>query len=196
MLKKIETQEERDRKAKRNKIIISVVMVLLIGLSSLGYAIMSNSGDSSSGNSDIVQYSGLQFQKYNGVWATSINGKTAYFNSLPTEVQNASISGNYSLGDYYQKVVYIVNSNSAASSLYTVLDPGVFSIRVQDACLSREDCQNKDLPVKNCTNDYVFVFSASSSNKTSVYKEDNCVFISGDFFMGVDRLLYRLFNII
>lgn len=196
MLKKIETQEDRDRKAKRNKIIISVVMVLLIGLSSLGYAIMSNNGSSSNGNSDVIQYGGLQFQKYNGVWATTISNKPIYFNSLPTEMQNVSISGNYSLGDYYQKVVYIVNLNSAANSLYSTLNPGTFSLRIQEACLSKEDCKNKDLPIKNCTNDYIFVFSATNSNLTSVYKEDNCVFISGDLFKGVDRLLYRLFNII
>ncbi len=189
MIKKIETQEDKDRRARKLKIIVSVIMAALIGLSSLGYAIMSKS-DSSSTN--VVNYAGLKFVQSNDFWTTSINGKVFYFNYLPEEVKNITISGNYSLENYYQKTVYIVNINQAASSLLYALD-GI-SLRTQEACLDENSCINKDLPIKNCSVDNVFVFS--ESNTTSVLKQNNCVFISGNFFEGVDRFLYRILNII
>jgi hypothetical protein len=191
MIKKIETQENRDRKAKRNKIIISVAMVVLIGLSSLGYAIMSNNGNSSS-NDSIVKYAGLQFVKSNDLWATIISGKTFYFNYLPTELTNVSISGNYSFNDYFQNTVYVINVNSGGSGLLNAIDAA--ALRLQEACLAGMDCSNADLPIKKCS-DNLIVFSDSNSSSTTVTKSQNCTFISGDFFKGSDKLLYKLLNI-
>lgn len=188
MLKKIETQEDRDRKARRVKIIVSVVMVVLIGLSSLGYALMSKNDGSSVAN--VVNYASLKFVQNNGFWTTSINEKVFYFNYLPTEIQNVTIAGNYSLEDYYQKTIYIVNINSAASGILYALD-GI-STRVQEACLNQNNCSNKDLPVKNCS-DNLIVFS--DSNISSVSKNENCVIISGNSLEGTDKFLYRLLGI-
>lgn len=190
MIKKIETQEDRDRKTRRVKIIVSVVMAVLIGLSSLGYAIMSKSNSGSS--TSVVNYAGLKFVKSNGLWTTSINNKIFYFNYLPTELANITVSGNYSLDGYYQKTAYIINANPATNNLLYALN-GIAS-RTQEACMQGISCANKDLPIKNCTEN-LFVFYSSNSNITSIYREDNCVFISGNFFEGVDKLLYRLLNI-
>lgn len=191
MLKKIETQKDRDAKSKRNQIIISVIMVALIGLSTLGYAIMSNSGDSSATN-NVVEYAGLTFVNSNGFWATQISGKVYYFNYLPNETTDVVVSGDYSFSDYYQKPLYAVNINSAASGLLNALDE--ITLRTQDACFSGINCPNSELPIKTCA-DNLIIFSDANSNTTSVSKSGNCTFISGDFFKGSDKLLYKLLNI-
>ena len=191
MIKKIETQKDRDEKAKRTQIIVSVVLVALFVLSSLGYAIMSNSGNSDASNS-VVEYAGLKFVSSNGFWITEISGKAYYFSYLPNETSDVTISGNYSFADYYQKPAYGVNINSAASGLFNALD-GI-TLRTQDACFAGITCANSDLPVKTCA-DNLIIFSEVNSNITSVSKVGNCTFISGDFFKGSDKLLYKLLNI-
>ena len=190
MIKKIETQEDKDKKAQRNKLIIGIVLVVLIGLSSMGYAIMSR--NDSSQQQSAFSYAGLTFVQSNGIWATTINGKTVYFNSLPNETENVSITGNFSFSDYANQVVYFVNENPAANGIYSSLQD--IATRMQETCLSGMNCTNPSLPIKNCTSN-VIVFTNQQS-ATRVYKQQNCVFIEGDFFKGADRFLYRLYNII
>ena len=189
MIRKIQTQEDRDRRAKRNKIIISLLIVFLLGLSSLGYAIMSQE-DSTQANT--VTYGGLKFTNSNGLWTTTINQKQFYFTYLPAELENVSISGNYSLESYYQKPVYIVNINPALNSLMYILQD--ISLRMQEACLSGESCTKVDLPNKTCQ-DNIIIFSEKNMNKTSIVKVDNCVFIYGNFYEGADKMVYKLLNI-
>ena len=166
---------------------MGVVMVLLIGLSSLGYAIMSRE-DSTDGTQTIT-YAGLKFTNSNGFWATQINNKILYFTNLPDDVKNISIEGNYSFADYYNSVLYFVNINPATNTIVSAFDGTV--LRMQEACLS--NCTNQELPIKDCGADNIIVFKESSINH--VYKQQKCVFIEGDFFAGADRFIYRLFNI-
>lgn len=163
-------------------------MILLIGLSSLGYAIMSKP-DSSSTTS--VKYGNLEFVKSNDLWVTTINSGVFYFNNLPGEVANVSISGNYDLNNYSGKTVYFVNINPAVNTLNYLFD-GI-ALRVQEACLVGQNCTKADLPVKNC-GENVFVFDVLK-NETKVYKNQNCVFLEGNSFEAVDKLIYRFFNI-
>ncbi len=191
MIKRIETQKDRDARAKKTRIIVSVIMVVLIGLSSLGYAIMSNSGNSAA-EDNIVEYAGLKFVNSNGLWITEVSEKIYYFTYLPNETQDVLVSGSFSFGDYYQKPVYGVNINSAASGLFNAL--GGIALRVQDACMIGTNCSNPDWPIKTCA-DNLIIFSDSESNFTSISKVGNCTFISGDSFKGSDKLLYKLLNI-
>ena len=189
-MRKIETEAIREKRAKRNKIIISIAMVLLIGLSSLGYAIMSRD-DGEQTNNDAI-YGGLKFIQSNGYWTTAVNSKIFYFNSLPQEVENVSIIGNYSFENYYEKPVYIVNSNSAVNGLMYSLQN--IALRVQDACIAGEKCSNPDFPTKTC-DDNVIIFSSSNSNLTKVEQNKSCIYIYGNFFEGTDKLVYRMLNV-
>jgi len=189
-MRKIQTAQDLEKKRKRNNLILSVIMVLLIGLSSLGYAIMSRD-DKTDTTSDSV-YSGLKFVKSNGYWATTVNSKLFYFNYLPLELENVSIEGNYSFEDYYQQPVYIFNLNPAVNGLMYALQN--VALRVQEACIVGTKCSNTDLPVKTC-DDRIIIFRDANSNITKITKERNCIFIDGNFFEGTDKLIYRMLNI-
>ena len=186
-MKKIITQEEKDRKNKRNQIIVGVTLVSLIILSSLGYAIMSRSEDTT-----ILKekYAGLTFQNINGYWTTFVAQKQLYFNKLPEEVLNVSIEGQYSATDYAGQTIYLVNSNPATVTLTDFLS--TLALRIQEACLEGQECINSELPVKTCE-DNMFVFK--ESNETKVYKTQNCVFIEGNHYDAVDRLIYKIYGI-
>jgi hypothetical protein len=191
-MRKIQTAQDLEKKRKRNNLILAIVMVALIGLSSLGYAIMSRD-DTSSTEEKVAIYGGLRFEKTNtGYWATEINGQLFYFNYLPNEVENISIEGNYSFSEYYQTPVYIINSNPAIVLLNYAMEN--IALRIQEACLSGEKCQNPELPTKTCE-DNLIVFRNANSNLTKVSREKNCVFIEGNFFEGTDRLVYKMLNI-
>lgn len=189
-MRKIQTAQEIERKKKRNNLILVIIMVALIGFSSLGYAIM-NREDGDQTDSSVV-YGGLKFIKSGGYWTTEINSKVFYFNYLPLELENVSIIGNYSFENYYQQPVYIINLNPAVNGLMYALD-GI-AMRIQEACIYGEYCSNKDLPIKTCE-DNVIVFKNANSNITKITKSQNCVFIEGNFFEGTDKLVYKMLNI-
>lgn len=190
-MRKIQTAEEIEKKKKRNNLILAIIMILLIGISSLGYAVMSREDKTQSTNSAV--YGGLQFVKSNtGYWATEINERTLYFNSLPSEIENVSITGNYSFENYYQQPVYIINSNPAVGILSYALEN--IALRVQEACIEGEKCLNAELPVKTCE-DNLIVFKNANLNITKVTTNKKCVFIEGNFFEGADKLVYRMLNI-
>ncbi len=187
-IRKIQTQEEMDRKAQRNKTLVGVIMVLLIVVSSAGYAIMSR--EDSSGGNEKVKYGNLIFAKINGYWQTSFNNKILFFNSLPKDLENVTINGTIAIDNYYGKNVYIVNSNQAVVNLAAALE-GV-ALKVQEACIDETECITKNLPLKDCTENLIVYLPA---DETSVEKVDNCVYLKGNFFEASDKLLYRLFGI-
>lgn len=188
-MKRIETQADRDKKQKRNGIIIGLVMVFLIGLSSLGYAIMSRTDSSST---KPITYGNLEFTKSNDLWITTINNKVYYFNNLPTQVENISISEPIKLDGFYGQPVYFVNANPSINTLSYALD-GIAS-RMQEACLENESCVNSELPIKTCS-DNLFVFDVNKT-ETKIYKKDNCIILEGNSFEAVDKLVYGFFNIV
>ncbi len=189
MLKKIKTEKQIQYEKKRNQLIVGVVLSLLMVLSSVGYAVMSNdSGDSSTLTK---KYGNLVFTQTNGFWATQVSGKTLFFNSLPEEVSNVSVNGTISINDYYEKSVYFVNSNGAVNGVANALTNVAF--KMQEACLEGQDCTNKDLPVKNC-NDTLIIFDPLVQ-PSSIQKIGNCIYLYGDSFKSADKFIYRLFNI-
>jgi hypothetical protein len=93
--------------------------------------------------------------------------------------------------------LYFVNlegSNEAGQEILNNLERYVS--RSQEACLNSgvnmSDCG--DLPVKSCE-DNLIIFEDSLNNITSVRKEGNCVYISGDLLAGSDAFLYKLLGI-
>lgn len=186
-MKKIKTQEETDKERKRNTIIISVFFLVLLVLSSLGYAVMSKSDSS---NSQKASYGNLKFIQQNGYWQTIINGKTLFFTELPQNLNEISTEANISLSDYYSQQVYIVNPNSAAPQLANALSGIAGSI--QEACINESECGNKDLPLKNCDS-YLIIYNSSQEN--SIFRQGNCVYLDGDSFKVTDKFVYNLYGI-
>ncbi len=183
-MRKIQTQIERDKKKKKNQIIVGVVMIGLLVLSTAGYAIFQGGGD----EKNTAKYGDFKFVKSNELWGMGLGGEIFYFHNLPPDVENVSVIGFYSLEDYKNKPLYFVNVSSGAQEILNNIQRYV--LRAQGACLN-SNC-SEELPVKTCE-DNVIVFENSGENK--VWKEQNCVHISGDFLIGADAFLYKILGV-
>ncbi len=180
---KVRTKEARENKTRRNA---AIVCLVLLALSTVGFAVVnsfSNSGSSFGGSSE-------GFSREGNYWTLDVAGQKYYFSYLPSQVANISISGNFSLGDYYSKPLYFVNDDGASYEILNNL--ANYLQRWQEACVEDEACSNDELPVKNCSVDNIIIFK---EGKDSVSKNDNCVYISGDSLKGADRFVYEVLKI-
>ena len=190
-MRKIQNKTELGKKQKKKQIIVGIVLVGLLVLSTLGYSLLSGDRDEKSKQ----KYGGFEFVKQNNYWTLTIEGKEFYFQYLPQEVDNVSVLGFYNLQNYANKVLYLINLDSSAGQ-EILNNLGIYVLRAQEACLEEANC-SEDLPIKNCT-DNLIIFEQeqiSTDNKTQVYQDANCVYISGDYVRGADAFLYRIFGI-
>lgn len=193
-MRKIQTQAEINRKKKKNQIILGVILIGVMVLSTLGYSISDNFGSSKK-----MEFNGFKFQKNNNYWNLDLSGQQFVFRNLPQNVSDVSVFGFYDLNSYADKTLYFVNlgkSNEAGQEILTNL--GRYILRWQEACLdlssSELEC-SADLPVKSCDENLI-IFENGANNITKVYKDDNCVHISGDLISGSDAFLYKLLGIL
>jgi len=182
-MKKIEKQADLEKKARKNQIIIGVVMIVLLTASTLGFALM-RQGDQTTTSKK--EYLGQTFVQYNGLW--NIEKTNLLFQFMPSETFDVLINGTYNINDYSGKTLYFVNYVPEAELIINNLQGQI--LRYQEACL--ENCEG-DFPVKDCLEDNVIIFVESDDNR--VWKEGTCVYISGDYVKGVDSFNYRLYGL-
>lgn len=190
MIKRIKSQSQLDKERKRNQTIVGLVLVFLMVFSSIGYAFLSNDGNSSQTATE--KFGNLVFQQQNGLWALQIADRVLFFENLPQDVSEVNISDNISLSNYLGEEVYFVNADTSLSKVASALQN--IPSRMQEACLERIKCIGEDLPTKTCQ-DNLIVFNFSES-ETQVKKEDNCIFLNGNTAKSSDKFIYRLFGII
>lgn len=196
-MRQIEDKKQKEKKKNRNYIIMGSILIVLLVFSSVGYAFLSGSGESD--NSLVSEYEGIRFERYGSYWKTQIQGGEFYFKYLPSEVENISIQGAYSLSDYSNKPVYFVNPNNAVGEIIQNINN--YILRYQEACvqldysdlneISQEDCEG--LPLKNCEEDLIIIFEENETN--SVRKQGNCVYLSGDPYLSGDAFLYSILKV-
>jgi len=184
-MKRIQTVQVKERKARRNKIVVGGVLVFLMVFSTLGYSLMNNSNESKSK----VNEAGLDFYKINGLWKTTIEEQVFGFVYLPSEVENVSVEGIYDLGAYINQPLYFVGVNEAAPEILNNLQR--YILRYQEACLNESSC-GEDLPLKDCRSN---IISYEAGNDTKVYKNESCVYLVGDAIKAADAFLYETLNI-
>ena len=188
-MRKIQTQAEIDKKKKRNQLIVGVVLIGVLVLSTLGFALTGSFG----GNNKI-EFNGYEFEKNGVYWVLNLENQQFFFQNLPQEVTDIGVFGFYDLNSYFNKVLYFINFDKSNEAGYEILNNlGRYALRWQEACLSEDDCVG-DLPVKTCEENLI-VFEEGVNNVTSVRKDGNCVYISGDFVKGADAFLYKLLGI-
>ncbi|MEK6926826.1 MAG: hypothetical protein AABX11_00185 [Nanoarchaeota archaeon] len=175
---------EEAKRGRRNKI-VGLFLLLIMVVSSIGYAFLSGDEQASgSGNQDGTLY------EQNGMWIGSFGQNQVAFSSSPESVKNVSVDVNVTLNDYYQEPLYYVDeSNGIYSELSYSLLP--FLLRIQPACLN--NC-TIDAPIKNCSGlDNIIVWDKTKT-ENKVYQNDNCVIMEGDI-KAVDAFLYYLFGL-
>ncbi|MAG39505.1 hypothetical protein CMI41_00875 [Candidatus Pacearchaeota archaeon] len=162
----------------------AIVFLVLLTLSTVGYAIVNSFGGSGGSSSD----SG-DFSLEGNYWTILIGSQKYYFSYLPSDLENVSISGEFGLGDYYDVPLYFTDENQGSIEILNNL--GRYILRAQEACISEEDCDG-DLPVKDCAVDNVVIFSDGDG---SVRSDAKCVYLSGDSVKGADKFLYEVLKI-
>lgn len=185
MLGKIKSQSEKDRKARRNQIIVGVVLVGLLVVSTLGFAFKGSGG----GDGGSVEEGGVAFYGQGGYWRAEIDGEVFSFRYLPSEVANISVDGLFDLGQYYNEPLYFVGYGEGGSEILNNL--GRYVLRYQEACLDGLACEG-DFPIKDCSSN-VIVFEESDVD--SVYSDGGCIYIRGDVVRGADAFLYEVLKI-
>ena len=178
-MRKIGTDNQIEKR-KKSTLAIGIFILVLMVLSTLGYAFIYGPGFSS--QQDNPQSS--EPTNVGGKWAVNFEGQTFYFTHSKDEVSEIEVSSTANLNDYVNTQLYVDSTNQAVNSeLAAVL--ARYSSRIQRACYG--SCE-EDIPEKDCTTNLIVWKDAAESK---VYQEQNCVFIEGDL-RAVDAFLYHL----
>lgn len=192
-IKRIETKSDREKREKRNKMFIGIVLVIVMLLSTAGYAIIER------GKEDKVVYNGIKFTKTDNGWTWITQNFEMLTQFNPREVKNISSNVVSTASKFISSNVYFVayrfDEKAASDEIYRNLRPS----RSQYVCLEENanDTECADLPLKSCLKDNVFVVLVK--NETKIYEQDNCVFIESDsdnIIKAADRFLFGAFGVI
>jgi len=182
-MRRILSKEEAAQKEKRRNIVISLILLGIMVLSTVGFAFVYNSDNDKSGenNNEKVQSMGNS-------WIARYGDQNLVFSSSPESLNITKAGFISDLSQYYGKPLYI-DSESEAIYYEIYSNLGKYAERVQHGCY--EECENSTWPEKNCT-DNVIVFNQEDENK--ITQNQNCIFIDGDM-RAVDSFLYRIFEL-
>lgn len=190
MISRIKTKEEISKKKRTNQLIAGSLLLIVIVLSTISIAFLSTDNTTNIQVQKVTE-NGIEFTRQNYYWNTNLEGQNYYFQYLPSEVSGVEVLVDSSLQDYFNKELFFVNSNSATSEILVNLNP--FLSGYSEACLENQNCTNQELPIKTCE-DNLIIFEESTNS--SVTKQDNCIYIKGDYIRSSDAFLYKLLNII
>ncbi|MAG28235.1 hypothetical protein CMI47_22145 [Candidatus Pacearchaeota archaeon] len=186
-MRRLGSEAEIERRRKRNVLAVSLVMLFLLVMSSVGFAFLSGPGQDGTNADAVGNADGI----YNvgNKWALDVGeNQRVYFLNSPEEVLDIETESYFTLQDYHGQDVYIVSENSEATQeIAGVL--GLYVTRMQEACYGT--CE-ADLPEKTC-DDNLIIFNEAEEDM--IYQEDNCVFIDGDL-KAVDAFLYKILGVI
>jgi len=176
-MKKIISKGEKDRKIKRNQLLIGLVLIVLMVLSTLGFAL---TGRANNEDSDKIEYQGVVFIRDSGFWFSEIKGKNYMTTYNAKEVENFSFPSYLTVENYRNKPLYFVGDlGDSTSEIARNLND--IALRMQSACLSEINC-SENLPVKNCSDDNIIIMrEPSEDEEESIFQEENCVFIIGSY---------------
>lgn len=182
-MRRIETKQARQKKAKRNQMIVGIILICLMMFSIIGYSLSSVNDN----NKNVEKYRDFRFEKQGQYWVLNLERQEFYFSYLPQEVENISVEGYYYLEDYYQEVLYFINSNPEIRQ-EILINMHRFIQRQQDACFD-DSCD--EWPIKTCEDNLIIY----QEGEEKVYKHQNCVYIQGGL-KSADAFIYKLLEII
>ncbi|MBS3078757.1 hypothetical protein J4218_01420 [Candidatus Pacearchaeota archaeon] len=194
-MKKLETKREIEKKSKRNQLIIGIILVGLMILSTGGYAIMNNEGNS--GSSGSVEYKGVKFIRDGIYWKFILQNQEFATEYNAQELENITVPIKTKLTDYNEKVLYFVTeSGEPNNEIYRNVYP--FILKQNGACLENSECKN-DLPTKSCSNENIIIIKEPLNNESEGISQDrNCVFIRAYYnnqTKFADAFLFKLLNV-
>jgi len=190
-MRRLVSKEEEERKRKKNQTLLVSFLALIMVLSTIGFAIQSNSGgtapDGITGNE--AEYNGYKFTNQNGLWVLG----NFVFQYLPGEVPDIG-SGLNTMNSYQGKPAYIYSEDDRAEAEVS-LNLGQIALRVQRACPEGKEACPSDLPVKTCSDNFIII----KESNTSLIRQDNgCVYIEGretELVALADQFLFKILGV-
>lgn len=185
-MRRIETEQERENRQKRNKWILGIILIIIMLGSTAGYAFSLISGSSSGAQGSQELPNGEPY--FDGrSWIVQKEGKLFALSSSLEDTQNISVSISAKTSDYIGIPVYIASSNLVVEQEIAGFMQN-YASRVQRACYGV--CE-EELPEKDCTSNLVVWVE---SNESRVRQEDKCIFIEGDV-RAADAFIYNILGI-
>ena len=183
-MKRIQSQEEIERKRQRNAKILTVFMLGILVFSSVAYAFFSIIGGISPG---VVPSSNGEVQQVGSSWVFQFGDRTQSVQYSPEEVKDVKGIVTYTISGLAGKNVYydIKNDGIANEIGANIIQ---YTSKFQPACYGK--CES-DLPEKDCS-EILIVWR--ESNKQEIREEDKCIFIDGDL-KTADAFVYKIFGI-
>jgi len=174
-MQKILTKKQENKKTRQKQLIIGFVLILLMVVSTLGYALGDREKDEN--NPDKIEYKGIIFIKNMGFWEFNIENYQFITTYNPKEVENISFFSTLTLQDYISKPLYFTGENNDA--IYEISrNLNRFVLRMQKACLLDGKCLEEDLPIKDCSEDNMIIIQEPLDDEIeTIYEMDKCVFI-------------------
>ena len=192
-MRKLESAEIIERKNKRNKVILGIVIIGLMVISTLGFAVLQGFGVTQD-NSGKLDYNGLEFvQDQNGYWQTNTQGVNLITAYNPEETSGINLTIETNINDFNNKPLFFVSDNYEAMN-ELVRNIGILSSRFQEVCLKGEKCEF-DYVEKTCDDNIIII---REMNETKTYKEENCIFIESPRSQQLlisDKLIFKIYGI-
>jgi hypothetical protein len=175
-VRKIVSREEMEKRDRKKKIIISIVLAVIMLFSTAGYAFFSNDGTIT--KVEKVTYKGTEFTKTDyGTWQFTKEGYTFETQFNAQEVENITVSINKDLDIYSGETLYFgINAKediSTSGDNEIIRTMGAFAERIDFSCLY-ENC-TEDKPIKDCSSNNVLIFIESNSSK--VTENEKCIYL-------------------
>ncbi len=194
-MRRIITRESRDKKLKRNQLIIGIALIGLMVSSTLGFAFINKTN--SSNDIEEIKYKGVRFVRdLNGYWNFNIDGIDFLTKYNPENTEAIDISTSLNLQNYVNKPLYFIGDSG---DHFAEIDRNLrdrFVTRISGACLSGEECL-EDFPIKSCSEDNIIIIKEDAENER-IYQEEGCVFITASYANQVryaDAFLFSLLGI-
>lgn len=189
-MRKMLSKKKSKSKERFNQLLVGLALISLMFLSVVGYSLSGSLGNQEEGKT--LNYNGYEFVPRGSYWGLNIQNLEFFFSYSPEDVENIPGEVDF-INDYFDAPLYLQSDNSGANSeIYTNLNQIVQ--RMQNACIDEDECEG-DLPVKDCTNNFIII---EEDNVTSITQEENCVFIKGpeeDLVKITDEFLFKILGI-
>jgi hypothetical protein len=186
-MRKIISGEDARRKEKRNRIVVSILLLSIMVLSVFGI-IIDSIGNKKEDSNKLI-YKGVEFLKGQERWFFSKGGANFSILNSPENVTDISIPENINLlTSYFQIPLYVSsNDNSLEAEIYYNFEN--IANRIQPGCLNGTFCEG-DFPTKTCEDNFILILE---SNETSITQEQNCVIIKAKGTQEMQRALDAFF---
>jgi hypothetical protein len=185
MIKSIGLKHDKEKKAKRNRMILGVSLIFIMFFSVVAYAIVGLVDFSSpeiEPNTETKTYNGFEFSNQAGFWFLEKDSRSFIFRNHPDEIQelNSEIK---SLEEYSDKVLYISSEDELAEA---EVRTNIFYFVEKIERVNFED---------NCEENFIVIREA---NKNNIFVQENCIFIEGEkenLVKLTDSFLFKLLGI-